>query len=107
MPSLSFSIDLVRTSRRRREMRTVLTARHQASCGWGDTAGEIDDSIVTADSSGPTTATFSSTLAATPGRVEFVDGVRALAALSVVAHHAYIAVYPGYPSTPARPYLPR
>lgn len=60
MPSLSFSIDLVRTSRPRREMRTVLTARHQASCGWGDMAGEIDDSMVTADSSGPTTATFSS-----------------------------------------------
>jgi len=107
MPSLSSSIDLVRTSRRKREMRIVVTGMASSQLRMGDMASEIDDSMVTADSSGPTTATFSSTLAATPGRVEFVDGVRALAALDVVAHHAYIAVYPGSPSTPARPYLPR
>ena len=78
-------------------MRIVVTGMASSQLRMGDMASEIDDSMVTADSSGPTTATFSSTLAATPGRVEFVDGVRALAALYVVAHHAYITVYPGFP----------
>ena len=31
------------------------------------------------------------------GRLDFLDGIRALAALFVVAHHIYIAVYPGFP----------
>lgn len=30
-------------------------------------------------------------------RVEFVDGIRALAALFVVAHHVYLTAYPGFP----------
>ncbi len=29
-----------------------------------------------------------------PGRVAFLDGLRALAALAVLAHHAYSTVYP-------------
>jgi len=32
-----------------------------------------------------------------PARIQFLDGIRALAALFVVAHHIYIAVYPGFP----------
>ncbi len=34
----------------------------------------------------------------TPRRLVFLDGIRALAALYVVAHHMYITVYPGFPS---------
>ncbi len=30
-------------------------------------------------------------------RLDYLDGIRALAALFVVAHHVYIAVYPGFP----------
>jgi peptidoglycan/LPS O-acetylase OafA/YrhL len=36
--------------------------------------------------------------AGAPGRLEFVDGVRALAAMYVVAHHLYLAVYHGFPT---------
>ena len=31
------------------------------------------------------------------GRLDYLDGIRALAALFVVAHHVYIQVYPGFP----------
>ena len=31
------------------------------------------------------------------GRLDYLDGIRALAALFVVAHHVYLQVYPGFP----------
>ena len=43
--------------------------------------------------SAPTTVSVSTSEAAAPRRVEFVDSVRALAALYVVAHHLYLTVY--------------
>jgi len=42
-------------------MRIVVTGMASSQLRMGDMASEIDDSMVTADSSGPTTATFSST----------------------------------------------
>lgn len=39
-----------------------------------------------------------STIPAVAPRIDFLDGVRAVAALFVVAHHCWLQVYPGYPA---------
>ena len=51
-----------------------------------------------------TTALMPTAQAVSPGRVEFVDSVRAFAALYVVAHHLDLTVY-GYPNNTGPPVL--
>jgi peptidoglycan/LPS O-acetylase OafA/YrhL len=60
----------------------------------GPGSGPPEASVVLSRPPGPA---MSSRAAAAPGRLEFVDGVRALAALYVVVHHVYLAVYDGFP----------
>src|SRR5262245_3217079 len=61
---------------------------------WGvdKMVSNIDGPEVAGDALAATDAKANS-----PRRVEFVDGIRALAALFVVAHHVYLTSYPGFP----------
>ena len=52
----------------------------------------------------PATAPVAATAAARPGRVVGLDGIRALAALYVVAFHIFLRAWPGYPGASHAPF---
>jgi len=68
------------------------------------TSGDKIDGTVGSPRCPSVSTTASTAQAVSPGRVEFVDSVRAFAALYVVAHHLDITIY-GYPNNTGPPEL--
>lgn len=65
------------------------------SAALGGSGAVTDASVVAAR---PAVGEEPAQRAGTAARLDFVDGVRALAAMYVVAHHLYLAVYHGFPN---------
>jgi peptidoglycan/LPS O-acetylase OafA/YrhL len=75
---------------------TAVRVRYRSTVG-----GTLSDVRIGAAPPTPATAPATATVPSAPasvGRLDFLDGIRALAALFVVVHHMYLAVYAGFPA---------